>query len=148
MKRLVVLALSLVALAAAAIPAGAADGETRLTTTLTWKEEVDTGSDHGFGFAAVRLHGDRVCFGARWMNIETPLAAHIHVAPPGESGPVVVPLWMDPDMPIPHQSGNSAWGCVMADPAVVAAIVANPADYYVNLHTEEFPGGAVRGQLG
>jgi hypothetical protein len=29
----------------------------------------------------------------------------------------------------------------------VASILAQPASYYVNVHTAEFPGGAVRGQL-
>jgi len=30
---------------------------------------------------------------------------------------------------------------------VVDAIVAHPRDYYVNIHTADFPGGAIRGQL-
>jgi hypothetical protein len=30
---------------------------------------------------------------------------------------------------------------------VLQAIVDDPAGYYVNLHTAEFPGGAIRGQL-
>jgi CHRD domain len=30
---------------------------------------------------------------------------------------------------------------------LAAAICANPAGYYVNYHTTDFPGGAVRGQL-
>jgi hypothetical protein len=35
----------------------------------------------------------------------------------------------------------------MEDASVLQAIVDDPAGYYVNLHTEEFPGGAIRGQL-
>ena len=30
----------------------------------------------------------------------------------------------------------------------VAQILANPAAYYVNVHNADYPGGAVRGQLG
>jgi len=37
--------------------------------------------------------------------------------------------------------------CTAVDPALLAAIVANPRLYYVNVHTPLFPGGEVRGQL-
>lgn len=75
-------------------------------------------------------------------------AAHIHKGKAGENGPVVANLaW--------PQDGQAA-DCLDARlrPAqfplgdgVVADILANPADYYVNVHNTEFPGGAVRGQL-
>ena len=38
-------------------------------------------------------------------------------------------------------------GCVPGDPAILAAILANPAGYYVNVHNSRFPGGALRPQL-
>ena len=75
-------------------------------------------------------------------------AAHIHKGKPGENGPVVANLaW--------PQDGQAA-DCLDArlrpaqfplGDAVVADILANPGDYYVNVHNTEFPGGAVRGQL-
>ena len=34
-----------------------------------------------------------------------------------------------------------------ADPALLAQIVANPGQYYVNVHNARFPGGALRCQL-
>jgi hypothetical protein len=46
----------------------------------------------------------------------------------------------------PDAAGKSS-GCATVGQPVVAAILANPADYYVNVHNAEFPGGAVRGQL-
>ena len=42
---------------------------------------------------------------------------------------------------------NPGSGCVAGDAAVVSAIVADPSGYYVNVHTPEFPAGAIRGQL-
>ena len=38
-------------------------------------------------------------------------------------------------------------GCVTAKKSVIAAIIAKPHDYYVNVHTKKYGAGAVRGQL-
>ena len=38
--------------------------------------------------------------------------------------------------------------CVAIEPAVAQALLSSPADYYVNVHNADYPGGAVRGQLG
>jgi hypothetical protein len=35
----------------------------------------------------------------------------------------------------------------MAAPTVAQGIAADPSGYYVNIHNNQFPGGAVRGQL-
>jgi len=37
--------------------------------------------------------------------------------------------------------------CASADPTILAQIVANPGNYYVNVHNARFPGGALRCQL-
>jgi hypothetical protein len=67
-------------------------------------------------------------------------AAHIHVGATGTAGAIVVPLRA------PNDSG-AASGCVAASRAIVNRILANAGNYYVNVHTSDFPGGAVRGQL-
>ncbi len=73
-------------------------------------------------------------------NTEPVAAAHIHQAPPGSAGPVVVPLDT-----AAVQAGTEA--TTTADPAVAAAIAASPGDYYVNAHSPSFPGGFARAQL-
>ena len=70
-------------------------------------------------------------------------AAHIHVGAAGEIGGVVQPLPLTGGL----NSVLVATGTV-TDPAVAEAILADPAGYYVNVHTTACPGGAVRGQLG
>ncbi len=70
----------------------------------------------------------------------TPTAAHIHRGLLGSSGPVVVPFTA------PFVSGISS-GTTTITPALAAEILSNPAGFYVNAHTVEFPGGAVRGVL-
>jgi hypothetical protein len=39
-------------------------------------------------------------------------------------------------------------GCVSANRDLIKEIRKNPEQFYFNVHTGEFPGGAVRGQLG
>ena len=69
-------------------------------------------------------------------------ASHIHEAPPGQNGPVTFPLEFTP------LGDEDPVGCVFgADRAKLADVLANPEDYYVNLHTAEFPAGELRGQL-
>ncbi|HSH61011.1 MAG TPA: CHRD domain-containing protein [Acidimicrobiales bacterium] len=114
-------------------------------THLTGEEEVpDPGDADGIGNAQLRIGpGDVVCYRLRVRKMDAPTAAHIHVAPRGEAGPVVVPLtgrWAaTPD------GGFRLEGCVSDGDA--AAILSNPVNHYVNVHNKAFPPGAVRGQL-
>jgi hypothetical protein len=99
-------------------------------------EQPDLGDPDGTGSAVLRLRKGqgRVCFTFDPQNIAAPAAAHIHQGGPEESGPVVVPL-------------GTSTGCVAAARVVVNSILANPAGFYVNMHTADYPGGAIRGQL-
>jgi len=136
--------LSIVALVVAVLVglAGPASAAEVFTTELQGEEEVPTRGDlDGRGFAVVVAAPEAglVCYGVVVFGIAPATAAHIHEAPRGEAGPVVVPL----DAP----TGGGSSGCV-ADQEEAEGIAADPSDYYVNVHNEEFPGGALRGQLG
>jgi hypothetical protein len=129
---------------------GVADAQRgALHTRLTGAEEVPPADPDGTAQGTVRLDVEtgEVCFGFTWRNIATPTLGHIHNAPAGVNGPIVVGL-LDALTPDELEQGNSARSCVSADPSLLADIQANPDQYYLNLHNPRFPAGAVRGQLG
>lgn len=142
---LVTLVAGLLVLAFAA-PAGAENTRT-LPTTLTGAEEVSStgalgaGDLDAAGFARITVRGNNVCWLIQVADIEQPAtAAHIHAAPAGVNGDIVVPL-------TPPVAGSS-FGCTAVERALARNIREHPAQYYVNVHNGPFPGGAVRGQLG
>lgn len=92
-----------------------------------------------FGFANADDHSQLCYFMGFAVGDETVTAAHVHEAPEGENGPVVVPL----DLPL----GQGSSQCVDADPAIVERMLEDPSGFYVNVHTEEHPDGALRGQV-
>jgi hypothetical protein len=83
-----------------------------------------------------------ICFQLDAFNIKLPAtAAHIHAGPAGVAGPIVVPL-------TPPDAFNHSRGCAKGvDRALITQILTHPYDYYVNVHTTDFPGGAMRGQI-
>jgi hypothetical protein len=96
------------------------------------------------GFTAL-IEGDQVCFGLTVDNIATPRAAHIHRGRRNQNGPIVITL-SEPSSGDP----GAASGCVSPDggnTAVLGEIRAHPNRFYANVHTGDFPNGAVRGQL-
>lgn len=106
-------------------------------------EVPDGGDPNGSGTANIHFHmaTREVCWDITVTNIAAATASHIHTGAAGVSGGVVVGLDTD------GFTGSSV-GCVIADPAAdLQAIVDNPAAFYVNVHTADFPAGAVRGQL-
>jgi hypothetical protein len=135
-------ALSLVlVLVLVAVPAQAV---TTMAAALNGGNERPTpGDPDGNGFALVIV--DPVAGTVRYAlfvaNIGAPTMAHIHRGTSDVAGPVVVNF-------NPSFSNGTAVGTVTtgANP-VLDEIVANPGGFYVNVHTGDFPAGAVRGQL-
>jgi hypothetical protein len=145
MKKTTVLHLLLILITVLALTSIAADGGRRFTTTLTGAAEVPgPGDPDGSGTATIWLNPgqEEVCFEITVSNITLPATgAHIHVGTATESGPVVVGL-------TPPGATGSSSGCVSADRDLIKAIIQNPENYYVNVHTLPLYGaGAVRGQL-
>jgi hypothetical protein len=76
---------------------------------------------------------------------EAPTAAHVHKGAAGVSGPIHLTL------PTPNAAAGERLfeaPCVAdVDQALIDEVFANPAGFYVNVHTATFPNGAIRGQL-
>lgn len=128
--------------ATAAVAQSAAGGQRSFTTALTGAAEVPgPGHSDGTGSATVTVSVPKkqVCYEIDVSGIGTPTAAHIHEGAAGDAGPAVVTL-ETPDT-------GSSNGCENVTAKVVAQILAQPSQYYVNVHTGDFPAGAVRGQL-
>ena len=138
----------LVALLSAAtltlVVSGSALGGGRpLFTDLSGAEEVPPAEPTATGTAQLWLnHGQgTVCWELTATGLSGPaIAAHIHAAPAGSNGPIVVPL-------SPPVNGSSAGCATGVDRELIKAITQHPDAYYVNIHDTVYPGGAIRGQL-
>jgi len=126
-----------------------------LATGLSGFAEIDggepgAGDPNGSGAAKITLKpkSNRVCFELKWRKIGRPTAAYIHAAPAGANGPIVVDVLTSSDT-IRHEDGRGrASGCVKGVlEALVRDIELHPATFYVNIRTNGFPAGAIRGNL-
>jgi hypothetical protein len=155
-RRLVVVGALICVLALVAgviLVSGAGAAGTRRVASLTGDEEVPPADPNGTGRAAINLNVSerRVCFNLSWRRIGSPTRSHIHEGGRGVNGDIVVTLFengTDPNfMPLPR-SIRSVQGCTGGvERALMRDIHDHPARFYVNIHNETFPGGAIRGQL-
>jgi hypothetical protein len=123
---------------------GAAHGGRPLAAELSGQNEVPPNASPATGLARFTVnhgHGE-VCWEVSFSGLPTPaIAAHIHVAPAGVNGPIVIAT------PVPAATSGEADGCATVDRSLAKAIKDDPAAYYHNIHTTTFPGGEIRGQL-
>ena len=148
-----VLTLVLSAVGAVMTASGAlADPKTAtFTIQLSGAEEVcptapGTCGGPGTGTATITIdrNARTLCYAITTQNVALPLvAAHIHAAPAGEAGDVVIPLFTQP-VNAPTVGPTCLTGL---NKNLLKDILRNPENYYVNVHNTPFPNGAVRGQL-
>jgi hypothetical protein len=145
-------------IATAALAQPVADGGGRpFATTLTGAEECNNsglcgppnaGDPDGSGTARITINPgqNRICWELTVSNIGTPTRAHIHEGAAGSNGGVRV-TFFETGQPV------ALTGCTGDTPSPpftrdrLTDIIQNPQNYYVNVHTAEFPAGAIRGQL-
>lgn len=81
----------------------------------------------------------RICYTLGVGSLASPTMAHIHRGAAQVAGPPVVML--------ANPAQNISDTCQPVDAALVREIIANPAGFYVNVHTTAHPSGAIRAQL-
>ena len=148
MKKARLAPLALIALASLSValaPVASANGRPLQATMVGANEVPGPGDIDGTGTVKLRLNQGRhrICYKIEVADITLPAtAAHIHPGAVGEANPPVVVLGT------PDATGL-AEGCVTdVERSLIKAIRKHPAQYYVNVHTTDFPDGAIRGQLG
>ena len=141
MRRLTTLlaALVLALVLIAAVPALAAPRAT-LEASLTGEKEVPVpGDPNGWGQAEVKVYKAKVCYELEVKRIKPATAAHIHRGGPSVAGPIVVELKAPTD--------GSSEGCKAISKQLSKQLREHPSHYYVNVHNDPYPDGAIRGQL-
>lgn len=110
------------------------------SATLSGAQEVPAVSTPATGVGHLQLDefNNVVHYKIAVQNLTTPIqAAHLHQAPAGQNGPVIVTL-------APFVNGVST-GHASLTAAQVAAL--KRAGVYINVHTALHPDGEVRGQV-
>lgn len=126
-------------------PIGAFAQAVTFGTTMTGDIEpagfVGASDAGGSGLAAITVNGTSIAFSILVKGIGAPVAAHIHKGAAGVSGAVIF------SFNNPTFTNGFASGTVTGAASDVADLLANPSNYYVNVHTVASPNGALRGQL-
>lgn len=140
MPKLPAAILTLSAAALALAPVAAAAETVVLTANLSGANEVGGGAPDGNGAFRAEINTDTgdFCYTLYGEKIAAPTMAHVHAGAAGTNGAPVITL---------DVTGKGSDMCIAVEPAKLKPIVADPAGFYINIHTADFPAGAVRGQL-
>jgi uncharacterized protein (TIGR03437 family) len=123
--------------------------DTSTANAIIWVHVIDNGVSISSGSVDFDIS-------AKFSGAVTVTGLHIHNGATGVAGPVVIPT----DLSATNNIAVDASGKVNVfkqvqfpqdSPAVANStifdLIANPQNYYVNIHTTDHPGGAMRGQL-
>jgi hypothetical protein len=143
------------------ISKAAGKDQRNFTAHLTGGQEVPPATTNAVGQAKFQVSkdGQSVSFKLIVANLNDLRMAHIHIAPAGVNGPVAV--WLYPDSPPALLIPGTTNG-ILADGSFTKSNLAGPligmeisdlvealkaGNAYVNVHTNAYPGGEIRGQI-
>jgi hypothetical protein len=157
------IALFALGLAAVGLAVAASNGhwQTHATGSAEVPLSIDTNAQGQANFQLAK-DGQSISYRLNASNIEDAFMAHIHAAPPGVNGPIVVWLFPSTD---PTQAPNPAAAVdkIRAAGSITAAQLTGAAGIdtlaeliallegggaYVNVHTIANPPGEIRGDIG
>lgn len=164
-RRLFVQLVGIAGVTLGASSGASARGHTRnFRTHLNGRNQVPRVDTDAQGQAIFQLNkaGDELSYKLIVANIDDVLMAHIHIAPPSENGPVAV--WLYPEDGPPPELIDGRFSGVLAEATITDNDVVAPSglgiddlddlvgairagNTYVNVHTDEHPGGEIRGQI-
>lgn len=127
----------------ATLEEGAAElvAETR-HATLTGQQIVGRGDPDGYAKAELTVTDElnQVCYDVNDLrNLGTVTSVRIHRGAPGATGPAVLNL---------SQAREGGWkNCVGRSEWTEDRLENNPAAYYIQINTSDYPNGAIRGQF-
>jgi hypothetical protein len=147
-----------------ACPSGAVRGQLSLisggpvmySTELRPQNEVPpaTGNAFGSGLATIDPINNTIAWEVNDKGIVSPTLSHIHRGAAGVAGPVIINFATSAaQIPNGHTSGSGSLAAQSTAtfqpatdvPALSSALTA--FGYYINVHSQAFPGGEIRGQL-
>jgi len=106
---------------------------------LTGNQEIPPVTTTGSGTGTINVGPDKSVRGSVNVAGMTPTVAHIHEAPAGKSGPIIIPL---------VQTGDNVWsvpeGAKLTDAQYESYKAGN---LYFNVHSAAYRGGEIRGQI-
>lgn len=145
--------LAIVAIAACGDDNGTGVTEELFQAALSGDEEVPAVETDAEGIAEFLTDGTTVLYGILATEDLTDVrAAHIHLGESGENGGILVTLYSGPTVDVPADSLLVQDGFTAVDEDVDLTItelldLMRSSGVYVNVHTEENPGGEIRGQV-
>ena len=126
---------------AAILVAGCAGmtADQNIKVTLSGAEQNPPVSTSASGSGTISVSEDKSVSGSVTTTGVEGTVAHIHVAPAGKNGPVIIPL---------TKTSDNVWS-VPAGAKLTDAQYENfkAGELYVNVHSAKYKGGEIRGQL-
>jgi hypothetical protein len=129
-------------------------GQQKFKAQLSGDQEVPPIQTTASGIAWFKQMQDKVWFKLSVTNMEGVTQAHIHTGKVGENGPVVVTLYKS-ETPQPI-NGKLSYGNITANVLEgplkgkqISDLLTGMSNgsTYVNVHTEKYPNGEIRGQI-